>query len=113
MVGPEAGMRGLPAAAFAVGGIPEWLTDGVNGALARELPPSSSDLANAIVRCLRDPHEHARLRSGAIELAQRFSAERHLDALMKAIKEIALRSVLLSSESPGDNSTTFAAPHTS
>ncbi|MBI3759023.1 MAG: glycosyltransferase family 4 protein, partial [Deltaproteobacteria bacterium] len=35
MVGPEAGMRGLPAAAFAVGGVPEWLTDGVNGALAR------------------------------------------------------------------------------
>jgi glycosyltransferase involved in cell wall biosynthesis len=46
LVGPEAGMRGLPAAAFAAGGIPEWLTDGVNGALAYGLPPAAADLAD-------------------------------------------------------------------
>jgi glycosyltransferase involved in cell wall biosynthesis len=113
MVGPEAGMRGLPAAAFAVGGIPEWLTDGVNGALARELPPSSVDLANAIVRCLHDPDEHARLRRGAIALAWRFSAERHLDALMKVIEEIALRSERPRADSPSINSIRAAVPHTS
>ena len=83
LVGPEAGMRGLPAAAFAVGGIPEWLTDGVNGALAFGRPPAPGDLADAIVRCLRDPAEHARLRTGAFELAQRFSPERHVLALLK------------------------------
>jgi glycosyltransferase involved in cell wall biosynthesis len=88
LVGPEAGSRGLPAAAFAVGGIPEWLTEGGNGALAHGVPPSPTDLANAVVRCLRDPLEHARLRRGAIELAKRFSPERHLDALTKVIDEI-------------------------
>ncbi len=81
LVGPEAGMRGLPAAAFAVGGIPEWLTDGTNGALARAILPAPADLADAIVRCLRDPVEHARLRGGAIELARRFRPERHLRLL--------------------------------
>ncbi|MCR6679845.1 glycosyltransferase, partial [Escherichia marmotae] len=28
-VGPAAGRHGLPAAAFAVGGIPQWLAEGV------------------------------------------------------------------------------------
>ncbi len=88
LVGPEAGSHGVPAAAFAVGGIPEWLTEGVNGALAHGLPPSPADLADAIVRCLRDPLQHARLRRGAIELAKRFGPERHLEALTKVIGEI-------------------------
>jgi glycosyltransferase involved in cell wall biosynthesis len=92
LVGPEAGMRGLPAAAFAAGGIPEWLTDGANGALAYGLPPAAADLADAIVRCLRDPVEHARLRSGAIELARRFSPERHLQALMDVMDQISKQS---------------------
>ena len=38
-VGPEAGLYGVPAAAFAVGGTPSWLTDGVNGRLAPGDPP--------------------------------------------------------------------------
>lgn len=84
LVGPEAGIRGLPAAAFATGGIPEWLSDGVNGAFARGLS-SARSLADAVVRCLRDPVEHLRLRRGAIEQSQRFSPERHLNALMKVI----------------------------
>jgi glycosyltransferase involved in cell wall biosynthesis len=88
LVGPEAGSRGLPAAAFATGGIPEWLTEGVNGALAHGQPPSPADLADAIVRCLRDPLHHAQLRRGAIELAKRFGPKRHLDALTKVIEEI-------------------------
>ncbi|HEY1851733.1 MAG TPA: glycosyltransferase family 4 protein [Candidatus Binataceae bacterium] len=88
LVGPEAGLRGLPAAAFATGGIPEWLTEGVNGALAHGVPPSPAALADAIVRCLRDPFQHARLRRGAIELARRFAPERHLEALTKVIDEI-------------------------
>jgi glycosyltransferase involved in cell wall biosynthesis len=82
LVGSEAGIRGLPTAAFATGGIPEWLSDGVNGTLARG-PSSARSLADAVVRCLRDPVEHLRLRRGAIEQARRFSPERHLNALMK------------------------------
>jgi glycosyltransferase involved in cell wall biosynthesis len=89
LVGPEAGARGLPAVAFDVGGIREWLTDGVNGALAHGLPPSGARLADAIVQCLRDPDTHARMRRGATDLARRFSPERHLDALTRVIEEFA------------------------
>lgn len=89
LVGPEAGQRGVPAAAFAVGGIPEWLRDGVNGRLAPGEAPHAADLAAAIVACLRDPQEHARLCAGAREQARRFDPERHLDALI-ALFESAL-----------------------
>lgn len=90
-VGPEAGMRGLPAAAFAVGGIPEWLTDGVNGALAGDATPSAIALADAIVRCLRDSAAHARLRRGALEMARRFRPGRHLDALLEVFEQVMRR----------------------
>lgn len=81
LVGVEAGLRGVPAAAFAVGGIPTWLTDGFNGRLAPGDPPTARGLAAAIVRALRDPEEHARLRRGAREAAQRFNLRNHLRAL--------------------------------
>jgi glycosyltransferase involved in cell wall biosynthesis len=99
LVGPEAGARGLPASAFAAGGIPEWLTDGVNGTLAQGVSRSPSHLADAIVRCLRDPAEHMRLRRGAIEMAKRFSPERHLDVLTKTIEEISAPAALFRPES--------------
>jgi glycosyltransferase involved in cell wall biosynthesis len=89
LVGPEAGLRGVPAAAFAVGGIPEWLHDGVNGHLAPGERPSAAALGAAIVACLSDPGEHARLSAGAREEARRFDPARHLDALV-ALFEAAL-----------------------
>jgi glycosyltransferase involved in cell wall biosynthesis len=81
LVGPEAGVRGIPAAGFAVGGIPDWLEEGVNGALAPADPPTAAGLSAAIVRALRDPDRYAALRRGARERARRFSRERHLRAL--------------------------------
>ena len=48
LVGPEALAMGVPVAAFAVGGIPEWLDDGRTGALAPGDPPTSAGLATAI-----------------------------------------------------------------
>jgi hypothetical protein len=41
------------------------------------------------VRGLRDPDNHARLRRGAIEMARRFTPERHLDALTAVIEKLA------------------------
>jgi glycosyltransferase involved in cell wall biosynthesis len=82
LVGPEAGLHGLPAAAFAVGGIPEWLSDGVNGRLAPGDPPSAAGLAHAIVECVRDPAELARLKNGAREQARRFGLQAHINALL-------------------------------
>lgn len=88
LVGPEAGLHGVPQTAFAVGGIPEWLIDGVNGYLAPGDPPTAKGLAHAIVKCLRDPQEHARLRSGAVEIALRFNLARHMATLLGVFEEI-------------------------
>jgi glycosyltransferase involved in cell wall biosynthesis len=82
LVGPEAGSHGLPAAAFAVGGIPQWLSDGVNGRLAPGDPPSAAGLAHAIVECVRDPAELARLKNGARERARRYGLQAHIAALL-------------------------------
>jgi glycosyltransferase involved in cell wall biosynthesis len=82
LVGPEAGSHGLPAAAFAVGGIPQWLSDGVNGRLAPGNPPSAAGLADAIIQCVRDPAELARLKTGSREQARHYSLQAHIDALL-------------------------------
>jgi glycosyltransferase involved in cell wall biosynthesis len=88
LVGPEAGLKGVPVAAFAVGGIGDWLTDGVNGYLAAGDPPTSAGLGEAIVKCLRDPLVHARLRRGAVTMAKRFNIKNHLTALMEVFESV-------------------------
>lgn len=85
-IGVEAGARGLPAAAFAVGGIPEWLIEGVNGHLR---PASSAALANAIVKCLHDGDHYARLREGAREVASRFRLDTHIEQLIELFNHVA------------------------
>ena len=91
LVGPEAGLRGVPAAAFAVGGVPDWLTDGVNGCLAPGDPPTAAGLADAIIRCLRDPTTLTHLRRGAVKVAEQFGIKNHLAALMKVFEHVASR----------------------
>jgi glycosyltransferase involved in cell wall biosynthesis len=88
-VGPFAAQYGLPAAAFASGGIPDWLGDGVTGHLAPADPPTPQGLARAIVQCLEDPAHYAALRNGAREMATRFTMERHLPALMARLSPFA------------------------
>jgi glycosyltransferase involved in cell wall biosynthesis len=88
LVGPEAGLRGVPAAAFAVGGVPDWLVDGVNGYLAPGDPPTSEGLADAIIGCLSDPVTHARLRRGAVKIAEQFSVKSHMAALTKVFEHV-------------------------
>jgi glycosyltransferase involved in cell wall biosynthesis len=85
LTGPEAGLHSLPAAAFAVGGIPEWLRDGVNGSLAPADPPSASGLALAIRKCLADPYQYQQLRSGALRVAQTFSIRNHMYRLIEIL----------------------------
>ena len=90
--GPEASQHGVPAVAFAVGGIPEWLSDGANGYFAPGNPPTSAGLAEAIVRALRDPETHARLCRGALAMSQRFGIEKHVVGLLDVFeKALALR----------------------
>ena len=81
LVGIEAGSLGLPAVAYAVGGIPDWLIPGESGELAPSNPPTEDGLADAMVRSLADPAHHARLCRGAWESARRFSMNDHIARL--------------------------------
>ena len=81
LVGLEAGSRGIPAVAYANGGIPGWLIPGVSGELAPGDPPTVDGLADALVRALADPVHYQNLCRGAWNQARRFSMEAHLAAL--------------------------------
>ena len=81
LVGLEAGAVGLPAAGFAVGGVPDWLIPGQTGELAPGDPPTADGLANAIAKALRDPDHYGKLSRGAWELSRQFSLERHIENL--------------------------------
>ena len=74
-------------AAFAVGGIPDWLHEGENGALAPGDPPTSAGLADAVARCL-DPAMYPSLRRGAYAAAQRHSLDAHLDRLEEVFRGV-------------------------
>lgn len=85
LVGLEAGVFGVPAVAFDVGGIDDWLTDGVNGWLVPGDPPRAEDLAAALVRAAHDTGGLARMRAGARQVAERMSLERHVDAVERVL----------------------------
>jgi len=81
MVGVEAALRGVPAVAFAVGGIPEWLSDGATGRLVPEGPKGTERFADAVAACLRDEPTLARMRDLGRAAAARFGMTSHLAAL--------------------------------
>ena len=87
--GPEAAQHGLPAVAFAVGGIVDWLIDGVNGHLAPGDPPTAAGLSAAILKCISDPLHHQRLRDASLQLAGKFTLDRHLEALLPVFESAA------------------------
>jgi glycosyltransferase involved in cell wall biosynthesis len=89
LIGPEAGVHGVPAAAFDVGGISEWLHEGINGHLAPANPPTAAGLADAVVKCLADPGAYARLCRGARDVASRYSADNHIRDLVAVFEQVA------------------------
>jgi glycosyltransferase involved in cell wall biosynthesis len=95
LTGIEAGHHGLPVAAFAVGGIREWLVDGINGYSAPGTPPTAAGLAAAIVQCLRDPIKYEQLSRGAIELVRRFDRTTHVSQLLAILDRVASRATAL------------------
>jgi glycosyltransferase involved in cell wall biosynthesis len=81
LVGLEAAALGIPAVAFDVGGVREWLRPGVNGYLAPGDPPRAAGLADALVAALNDQDELRAMGSRAIGVAREMSVDRHLDCL--------------------------------
>jgi glycosyltransferase involved in cell wall biosynthesis len=68
--------------AFAVGGIPEWLREGVNGHLA------PGGLADAIVRTLADPSHYAELCAGARARGLEYGLTTHLVRLTPLFDDV-------------------------
>ncbi len=89
LVGPEAGAHGVPAVAFAVGGIPEWLTDGVNGRIVSADPPDARRFADAVADCLVDPRRLASMAERSRAAASTFSLPRHVDRLQEVLGAVA------------------------
>jgi len=87
MVGMEAAGWGVPAVAFAVGGIPEWLEAGRNGELAPGNPPTPTGLAAALVRALESVEHWNALRLGAWEFTARLDLSQHVDRLESIFAE--------------------------
>jgi glycosyltransferase involved in cell wall biosynthesis len=75
---------GLPVAAFNVGGIPDWLRDGVNGHLTDSL--TAAGLARAIADCIRDQAHFEQLQQGAQRVSAEFGIERHLAVLLPVLE---------------------------
>jgi len=89
LAGLEAACVGVPAVAFAAGGIPEWLVPGESGELAPADPPTARGLAAAIVRALADPDHYARLCRGAWQGVERYTMERHAESLAPVLEQAA------------------------
>jgi glycosyltransferase involved in cell wall biosynthesis len=84
MVGVEAMARGRPVVAFAVGGIPDWLADGVTGILAPAADTAA--LGSAIAALLGDRERAAALgRAGLERVRTQFQPAHYLDRLIEIL----------------------------
>ena len=80
LVGLEAAAQGVPAVAFDVGGISQWLRDDENGRLVREVGDADA-LGEAIASLIQHPSDLQRLAAGALRAARELGIVHHLDAL--------------------------------
>ncbi len=83
LVGIEALAAGRPVVASATGGIGEWLHEGRTGLSVR--PGDTTALARALGELLDDPARQSAMGLAGKQLvAERFSPERHVEALLRA-----------------------------
>ncbi|QVL47483.1 MAG: glycosyltransferase family 4 protein [Thiocapsa sp.] len=88
MVGIEAMARARPVVAFGVGGIPDWLVDGVTGILAPEA--NTHALGAGIASLLADPDRAAAFGQAALARVRRdFQPDGYLDRLMQLLESAA------------------------
>jgi len=87
MVGLEAGQFRKPVIAFNVGGISDWLEDGVNGLLLWE--SNVNFLSEAINKLILNPRLCREMGERGFELVKHtFNLERHLDVLEQTYQKI-------------------------
>lgn len=85
LVGIEAMAAGRPVVASATGGIGDWLQDGVTGLAVA--PGDVAALAGALTDLLADPERQLAMGAqGRRVVADRFTPERHVQALMDAYR---------------------------
>ena len=84
LVGLEAAAFGVPAVAFDVGGVREWLRHEVNGRLVRP-SEGAPGLASAIHSLLVDPGRRRRMAHAARELAQEMSLDTHIASIEQVL----------------------------
>jgi glycosyltransferase involved in cell wall biosynthesis len=86
LVGLDAAAVGRPAVAFDVGGINEWLKDGVNGRL---VPPGEGEqgLARAIASMLDNASERARMGREALNVAKSMTVAAHVSRLETVLRD--------------------------
>lgn len=85
MIGLEAMHRGRPVVGFAVGGIPDWLEDGINGYAVAE--GDIQGFANALTTLLSDLALSREMgQRGRDKLEHTFSFHHYLDQLCKILR---------------------------
>ncbi len=83
LVGIEALAAGRPVVASATGGVADWLQDGLSGLYVA--PGDARALARALNELLGDPERRRAMGAAGREfVAERFTAERHVAALLEA-----------------------------
>lgn len=90
LIGQEANRHGVPVVAYATGGIPEWLVDGVNGCLAPGDPPTVQGLADALSRCLSDRPRHRTMRRAAVVAGHSRPDALHMQAVLEVLEHVAV-----------------------
>jgi glycosyltransferase involved in cell wall biosynthesis len=87
--GMEAACGGCPSVGFRMGGVPQWLKEGVSGHLAEWRSNPVEELSEALRRALQDPAHYVRLRRGARLQAENFTARAHADSLLPLLTKVA------------------------
>ena len=86
LVGLEAAAVGVPAVAFDVGGVREWLRHDVNGRLVRA-SDGAAGLAAELTALLADPDRRRRLGDGARDAARTMTLEAHVSGVEQVLRQ--------------------------